>query len=204
MNILNSFFREVYCINLDRRTDRWEKALVEFNRIELEVKRFPAIDSLNIRNPTSISDGAYGCALSHLSIIKSCLERNVENVLIFEDDVVIEDAIIDVFVQEIHNFKNWDMIYFGGYQIIPPKYISNNLFKIKGCYANHAYGINNSMYSKILDICSDVSQPIDVCISKIQSENNCFLLKDNGKSLTYQYPDYSDIEKRFVDYRYIL
>jgi hypothetical protein len=30
MNALNNFFKKIYCINLDRRPDRWEHASEQF------------------------------------------------------------------------------------------------------------------------------------------------------------------------------
>ena len=75
------FFDEIYCINLERRTDRWKQCKSEFDKIGITDKliRFKAFD--NKENPKK------GCYDSHLSVIKLAYERKLKNVLIFEDNV---------------------------------------------------------------------------------------------------------------------
>ena len=75
------FFDEIYCINLERRTDRWKQCQSEFDKIGISdrVIKFNAFD--NKENPKK------GCYDSHLSVIKLAYERKLKNVLIFEDDV---------------------------------------------------------------------------------------------------------------------
>ena len=43
MNI-NKFFSGIYCINLKSRTDRWNLAQKEFEKINANVERFDAIN----------------------------------------------------------------------------------------------------------------------------------------------------------------
>lgn len=43
MKTLNDYFQEIHCINLDKRTDRWEECLNEFNKHNLKVNRFSAV-----------------------------------------------------------------------------------------------------------------------------------------------------------------
>ena len=72
------FFDEIYCINLERRTDRWNQCKSEFDKIGIadRVIKFDAFD--NKENPKK------GCYDSHLSVIKLAYERKLKNVLIFE------------------------------------------------------------------------------------------------------------------------
>ena len=81
MNNPFDFFDEIYCINLERRTDRWNQCQSEFDKIGIadRVIKFDAFD--NKENPKK------GCYDSHLSVIKLAYERKLKNVLIFEDDV---------------------------------------------------------------------------------------------------------------------
>ena len=45
MSILSNYFDKVYCINLKRRLDRWEKVTNTFNKFGFdEVERFEAVD----------------------------------------------------------------------------------------------------------------------------------------------------------------
>ena len=79
---MNSFdyFDEIYCINLDSRPDRWQHAQLEFKKagIEDRVQRFSAIKE---------NDGRVGVIKSNLAIVKMAKEKNLKNVLVFEDDV---------------------------------------------------------------------------------------------------------------------
>ena len=65
MDILK-YFDKVYCINMDKRPDRWEQAQIEFKKlgIENDVIRWSGVEN---------EDGNLGCTLSHLSIIKHCV-----------------------------------------------------------------------------------------------------------------------------------
>ena len=57
------FFDAIFCINLDKRPDRWIHAQEQFKKIGIldKVKRFSAIER---------KDGRLGCIKSHLEIIK--------------------------------------------------------------------------------------------------------------------------------------
>ena len=67
------FFDEIYCINLERRTDRWKQCQSEFDKIGItdKVIRFKAFD--NKENPKK------GCYDSHLSVIKLAYERKLKS-----------------------------------------------------------------------------------------------------------------------------
>jgi hypothetical protein len=45
---MNDFVKHIYCINLDRRSDRWEESLKEFDKRSLSVSKFPGIDGIFI------------------------------------------------------------------------------------------------------------------------------------------------------------
>lgn len=62
------FFDEIFCINLDRRADRWELAQKEFNKLGIlnKVTRFSAIENAHAEK---------GCFESHLQCIFSAKER---------------------------------------------------------------------------------------------------------------------------------
>jgi len=204
MNALNNFFKKIYCINLDRRPDRWEHASEQFQKFGINVERFSAIDHEELDNiPPNIKRGAYACTLSHCEIIEKCKNDNVENVLIFEDDVVLDDDILNVFENNINHIPRWDMIYFGGYHIHRPTHIDKNIYKLHYSFAMQCYACNHTMY----DILLKLENPIcfDASVAEIHNTHDCFLLaKDDGSSLSKQYPNFSDIENGYKDYTNIL
>ena len=105
------FFDEIYCINLERRTDRWKQCKSEFDKIGItdKVIRFNAFD--NKENPKK------GCYDSHLSVIKLANERKLKNVLIFEDDVAFlkryDDRKLNKAIENLDK-TNWEFFYLGG------------------------------------------------------------------------------------------
>ncbi len=64
-----SHFEAIYCVNLDRRPDRWEAVQQEFKKIGIQdrVIRFSAIETPN--------QGAIGCLLSHRAIIEEAKKQ---------------------------------------------------------------------------------------------------------------------------------
>lgn len=109
MNVLDI---PAYCINLDKRTDRWAKFSEQPAVREMtNLKRFSAVDGskinifdnelistktvYNITNKTRRSHteidavGAIGATMSHATVWKQFLETNSPYCMIFEDDVVV-------------------------------------------------------------------------------------------------------------------
>ena len=51
---------KTYCINLDRRPDRWEKMKTQFIDHNIQVERFSAIDGRLLTNDTSYGSSVLG------------------------------------------------------------------------------------------------------------------------------------------------
>ena len=92
------YFDAIYCINLDKRPDRWEWVKKEFEKMGIEdkVKRFPAFD---------VNKKHVGCALSHRYIIKLAKENKYNNVLILEDDIYFNKNWIELLEKELLKSK---------------------------------------------------------------------------------------------------
>ena len=53
--VLTDYFDKVYCINLDRRLDRWIKVSEIFKKNRFtNIERFPAIDGKDLNNTTKL------------------------------------------------------------------------------------------------------------------------------------------------------
>jgi Glycosyltransferase family 25 (LPS biosynthesis protein) len=103
------FFDAIYCINLDEASDRWESVARHFERVGVarRIRRFPAI--------ATPSNQHIGCALSHRAIIQEARQQGLDNVLVFEDDVILtEDALshLDTALRELDG-RDWDLLYLG-------------------------------------------------------------------------------------------
>jgi len=162
MNSFN-YFDEIYCINLDKRTSRWELAQNEFKKLGIldRVKRFSAIDNLG---------GKRGCFESHMKIIHMAKENNLKNVFIFEDDVAVLPCYSHEKFEKSINFlkdQTWEFFYMGGLERrIKPRPVYNKLKKkyegsdvsIEFDYImeahsvgwNQSYAINSCIFDKII------------------------------------------------------
>lgn len=108
--------RGVYCVNMDRRPERWEFMQSQFARLRMPVQRWPAVDGRELDvhalaaggliNPKALpryflpdeqklfgvdlTAGGIGCALSHMQIWKDVVENYPDDgkswFLVAEDD----------------------------------------------------------------------------------------------------------------------
>ena len=72
------YFDITYCINLDKRTDRWEQAQVEFKKIGISVRRVSAIDGSLYPEYAGLKPGANGCRLSHLKVLNMAIKNQYD------------------------------------------------------------------------------------------------------------------------------
>lgn len=95
--------KEVFLINLDRRTDRLER--FKLSHPNLKFERFSAFDGRNLQENLEIpingisdvseffgaklSDPAKGCCLSHATIWQNFLNSEKEYLVVLEDDVIL-------------------------------------------------------------------------------------------------------------------
>lgn len=89
-----------FCINLDRRPDRWAKAQEEFKKIGWPVTRWSATQYT--KSPYGdMPVGAAGCLDSHRSIWKECVNRDLQMVAVFEDDAVFPSDFAEIFPKAV-------------------------------------------------------------------------------------------------------
>lgn len=213
---INDFFDKIYCINIDRRTDRWESCLKEFEKYSLNVEKFSAIDgNIDNYNLGYPYDNELAGAISHLNVIKKSKELNLKNVLILEDDVVFDSGLIELFPHFIKQLpQEWDGFLFGGNHVGGLITISPNIYKVNRSYALHAYGLNNKSYDKIIDYLENrinnvikngisvINQSVaaDFFMADVQNNLNFYTFKPH---LAWQKEDYSDIQKTKVNYDFL-
>lgn len=196
-------FNKIYCINLARRTDRWEESQKEFEKVGLiGVEKYEAIDGStydwsNIKSGLLV--GELGLIETHINIIKEAVENKYESILIFEDDIYFHENFI-----QIHEYmdalpKNWDMLYLGGNHSYgyPPEHVNDKVIKLNKTYTTHAIAIKSSLFKSILDNAEKRNIQIDVLYSNYHKTNNVYCFSPN---LALQRSDFSDIQNRIVNY----
>ncbi len=151
---LKNFFERVYCINLDRRPDRW-KQFIEGLPADWPFKqpeRWPAVDGKKCPPPPwwSQGGGAWGCYRSHLQIIEKCLNEGVESVLILEDDAICCEGFRDKVQRFLEALpSDWGMLYLGGQHLFvrdhPPKAVNEHVFRPYNVNRTHAYALRGEV-----------------------------------------------------------
>lgn len=202
MNPFN-YFEKIFCINLDHRTDRWNSVQEEFKKADIagRVERFSAIKE---------NDGHLGVIKSNLELIKFAQNNNLNNFLVFEDDLkFVENEIQKYLSLAIEQLKDleWSLFYLGANTHSKLEQISSNLYRAKKCYTVHAMAYNKIVYNKVVEQYKNITEIrhhndiLDVFLSnEIQANNMCLLIYP---LLATQKNDYSDIEKKKVNQNYI-
>jgi len=201
---MNKYFDKIYCINLDRRKDRWEKCSSLFERNNIVVERFSAIDKKNIKNESNINNGQLACLSSHWNILNDAWKKKYDKILIFEDDVVFNDGLNSFFDANIADVPdNWKFLYFGGNHLNGLLPIKNNVFKMVSSLTTHAYSIKCDIIPEILTLLAQANAPIDVYYAAFHRAFPSYVLKNGEKSLVWQDDDYSDIDESKCDYTWL-
>ncbi|BAT22586.1 hypothetical protein [Yellowstone lake phycodnavirus 3] len=142
----------IYCINLERRTDRRTKVATEFARERLDVEFFRATDG-RIDPPSDlyITPSEYGCASSHMRVWRDMVERGHELALVLEDDVELclnFKTKLQSVIQEATLVPDWDLIFMGYIIPIFRRRLTSNLYEGQPI-ATHSYLINLGCAKKL-------------------------------------------------------
>lgn len=155
---LKNFFDAVYCINLDRRPDRWERfqSQMPADWPFRPIQRVAAMDGRRVPPPAwwSQGGGAWGCYRSHVQIIEQALNTGLRSLLILEDDALFDPQFTEKavrFVQELP--PDWGMVYLGGQHLFvdqhPPLRISPLVYRPYNVNRTHAYALRGPMIQRV-------------------------------------------------------
>ena len=206
MNNINDI-KNIFYINLDTRPDR--KTFFE-NQMRMiginNAKRFNAIKH-NI--------GAIGCSLSHLELLKYAKQQNMDHILIMEDDIMFTKPVM--FTYYLNNvlakYKNFDVLLIAGNNMGEYTRIDNFCVKITKCQTTTGYLVKNHYFDKLIqnyeEGINNLKQnptlmnkyAIDQYWTKLQLRDRWYLL--TPLTVT-QKPDYSDIEKKEINYNTLM
>jgi GR25 family glycosyltransferase involved in LPS biosynthesis len=137
---------KIFYINIDERTDRKDTFEKHMKKYDLEFERFSAIKD---------NFGAFGCAKSHLSVLKNAKNNNLENVIIMEDDIAfdISPEMLDEKLKLIFdNELDFDVFHLSyRYRISEDVPGVDNLKKLSYCHYCSCYIINKKCYDDIIE-----------------------------------------------------
>lgn len=191
-----------YYINLDHRTDKNEQNIKELRKINIyHPNRFSAIKKDN---------GAIGCYMSHLEVLKIARNKRLPYVTVFEDDVLFlkpQDT-LDKLDRIINSGIPWNVIILGGHNHPPYKSINDDCIKVSNCQSTTAYIVKQSYYDtlinhwqkglqKLIETNDKPTYAIDIYWKILQKKDNFLAIIPMD---VIQYPGYSDIDKKNVDW----
>ncbi len=147
---LYDYFDCVQVLNLEQRPDRWRqfRSNLPMDWPFLPPQKFVAVDGSRIDYPSNwkSNHGAWGCYLSHLRILEMAIERELDSILVLEDDAVF----CKTFSMDVRSFfaelpEDWELIYLGGQHIelhlgLPEK-VSTWVYRPFNTNRTHAYAI---------------------------------------------------------------
>lgn len=205
---MQEYFDKMYCINLDRRQDRWAECISEFKRINLTVSKFSAIDGTTLPLVPGVSPGNIGNTYSHKLIVENAKKEKFNKILVMEDDVEFHENVIELFDEFQHEIPDdWDLLFFGGNHSLnniwmtdPTIKVTDHIYRVTKCYATHCYGVKATAYDKMINVLGKLNNPCDVLISELQRELNCYVIRPH---LAWQRASYSDIEQKYADYTFL-
>lgn len=178
-----------YCMNLDKRTDRWNQVLKDCEQLPFEIKRISAVE--NLKCPQN------GVATTFKNIIKSSI--NEPFILIIEDDLQILDS--EKVITSLQNVPDdWDILLGGAYYFHSNKnVILDNWIKCTDFCSLHFIIINKKIYDIILNI-ENKGLNFDRILGPLSSSTiNTYLMYPMP---CCQRPGFSDLHKKYVDYSY--
>lgn len=184
---LNDFVDKIYCINLERRQDRWEEISKEFERLELDVEKFNAIDgsALDRKDLTIVHEelkgdqirGAQGAIKSHRAILKDAIDNNYDKIAVFEDDLIF----CQDFVGRFNYYAafvppDWDIMYLGCHYhgCDDPIFIRKYIYKNKKNFGAFAFILKKSMIQFLYDHTKDEIEPIDDYMGNLGNSHNLY------------------------------
>ena len=201
-DITNAFY-----INLEHRNDRKEHVEREMNTMGIQVERFDAI---------KMDNGAIGCSMSHLKILQNAVNQNYNHVLIVEDDIQFLEP--ETFKTNFNRFlqnhgNDWDVILFAGNNMPPYEAIDETCIKVSTCQTTTGYLVNGHYIKKLLE---NIKMGLTYLIRKPDQhsmyaiDKYWFALQKTDKwyliipPTVVQREDYSDIEKKIINYKEIM
>jgi GR25 family glycosyltransferase involved in LPS biosynthesis len=147
-----------YVINLDKRTDRWNRIQDTFKNLPFNLERISAIENSD--------DGLLGCTQSFVKAVEQAKQNNLPYILIMEDDCKPTDKLENLWpiIKEWleKNMDKWE-IFLGGNSLYG---FNNDISTVKAlCKINenlklyytsistaHFICINSSVYDKYIEV----------------------------------------------------
>jgi len=213
---VNDIFDAVFCINLDRRKDRWEEFMSLWEPLGVEIERVSAVDgsTLEIPKDTSFvydqfhSAASVGCALSHCSVLEEAKKRGYSRILVLEDDATPCERFTEIFPLFYEQIpKDFNFCYLGGTNMSllhghAPEPVAENVILATDVKSTVAYAINLEFADTIIEEIRNnlYNLAVDEVYAKLQREHTFYIFHPR---LIHQFESYSDIIEKDIYYHWM-
>ena len=135
----------VFYINLTERIDRRVQVEQQLSKVGLiNFNRFNAI---------KLPNGALGCSMSHLKCLQLAKERNLDHILIVEDDIIFLNP--GIFIGQLNKFlqnnKEWDVLLIAGNNVPPYRVVDDTCVQVSWCQTTTGYLIRKQYYDTLIN-----------------------------------------------------
>ena len=194
----NDKLYDLYLINLEQRNDRKNQFIKMLPKDIFNINHFKAIKHII---------GSYGCALSHLCLIKYAKENNLPYIIIAEDDCLFKVSsykIKELLNILVNNCDKWSV--FNGSPSFWDKRNSLEELKVEKCFSDLILNVNwgqatsfmiynSNVYDKLLSY--NFEKQIDQFIAE-----NFIQTIYSKEPFSIQYASYSDVGNNKCDSEY--
>ena len=199
-----------FYINLESRKDRKIHMEQQLNELGFDsiIQRFSAV---------KMENGSIGCSISHLKCLEMANKNKWGHVMILEDDLIFLKPTLflsqlDLFLKTQQN-NRWDVILLAGNNAPPYTVIDNTCVKVTRCQTTTGYIVNGhyietlmkNVKEGVLNLIKEPTNRFSFAIDKywfsLQQRDDWFLIIP---LTVVQKDDYSDIEKKIVNYKHLM
>lgn len=184
----NTYFDQIYVINLPRRPDKLTKVLKQLDRYHIQAKVMDAVDGYHPEfyyQQKKLPKGAYGYVLSWENVILDAIRGNFKKILILDDDVMLKRDFSNLFSQWISDMnETWKVLLLGATQhtLRPPLIGNLNAYYPNVIDGSFAVGVDQSIFQEILTELQGKDQYVDSDILR-------FIYRSYPKQCFVAYPN---------------
>lgn len=196
---MNFIDKAVY-INLAHRTNKRTQIENELTKYGLPFERYDAFEYPEF--------GSYGCAMSHLGVLKHARDNGYKNVMILEDDFVfcLSKEMVEKQLFEIFTFKLDFDVCMLSYNLISSSETENiNIQKIMEAQTSAGYIVQSHYYDRLITLLEDANRLLfktrqhwlysnDQSWKPLQLTDNWYCFKERTG---HQLPGFSDVSQMY-------
>ena len=142
--------------------------------------------------------GAVGCSLSHIQIWEDMVKQNIQYVIIFEDDAMVNNLSLAEIKKQLNVLPDdWHIFMIGNpHSIFEGIPITNELYRIQRFGGTHAYIINLEGAKWLLEKGKlfPINQQIDAHLSELCMENGLNIYYNTDTDLVNTFLSSTDIQ----------